>query len=74
MLSKARNEFFHSVAPAGLAITLDSVNPMSNLDLLIRLEGQADFHFQECRAIYDGFSRALTASAQWINDEATKLA
>ena len=47
ILSKAGKEFFHNLAPAGIAITLDGVNPISNLDLLIRVEGQAEFHFQE---------------------------
>jgi hypothetical protein len=73
ILSKARKEFFHNVAPAGIAITLDCVNPLSNLDVLIRVEGDADFHFRDCRAIYDGLSRALEAIDQWIYDKATKL-
>ena len=73
MLSKARKEFFHNLAPAGIAITLDHANPLSNLDVVIRVEGEADFHFRNCRSIYDGFSRALTAIDQWIYDEATNL-
>jgi hypothetical protein len=73
ILSKARKEFFHNLAPAGIAITLDRVNPLSNADVLVRVEGEADFHFRDCRAIYDGLSRALVAIDQWIYDEATKL-
>jgi len=73
ILNKARKEFFHNQAPAGIAITLGSVNPISNLDGVIRVEGEADFHFRNRRAIYDGFSRALTAIEQGIYDEATKL-
>jgi hypothetical protein len=71
MLSRARKEFFHNLAPAGIAITLAHANPLSNLDVVIRVEGEA--HFRNCRSIYDGFSRALTAIDQWIYDEATKL-
>jgi hypothetical protein len=37
MLSKARKEFFHNLAPAGIAITIDHLNPLSNLDVLIRV-------------------------------------
>ena len=72
-LSKARKEFFHHRAPAGIGITFDSPNPLSNLDVLIRVEGHPDFHFADCRSIYDGLSRTLTAIDQWIYDEATKL-
>jgi hypothetical protein len=73
MLSKARKEFFHNLAPAGIAIILEGVNPLSKVDVLIRVEGDADFHFRDCRSIYDGLSRALAAIDQWIYDEATKL-
>ena len=73
ILTKARIDFFHKQAPAGIAITLDSLNPLSNLDVVVRVESEADFHFRNCRAIYDGFSRGLTAIDQWIFDEASKL-